>query len=130
MTKPISIARDFGCCITMCNQTMVIKNRFFKCCFGQNLVFNKNNQENSRIFWVLNVSSTKFPIFWLKFAKNLTPKKWKRIKRLPFVSIKNWFKWIPIDSIWLFDVYDLLSLHFVSWYGHKDLPTCQNIGKK
>jgi hypothetical protein len=35
----------------------------------------KKNQEKSRMFWVLNVNSTKFPTFWLKFAKNLTPKK-------------------------------------------------------
>jgi len=40
-----------------------------------------------------------------------------------------WFKWMPIDSIWIFHVYDVLSLHFVSLYGHKDLPTCQNIGR-
>jgi hypothetical protein len=27
-------------------------------------------------------------------------------------------------------VYDFLSEHLVSWNGHMDLPTCQNMGKK
>ncbi len=74
MIKPISVVTHFGCCTTMCNQYLVLK-KMFKCLFRQNLVFNKKNQEKSRMFWVLNVNSTKFPTFWLKFAKNLTPKK-------------------------------------------------------
>jgi hypothetical protein len=79
MIKPISVVTDFGCCTTMCNQYLVLK-KMLKCLFRQNLVFNKKNQEKSRMFWVLNVNSTQFPTFWLKFAKNLTPKKKKRLK--------------------------------------------------
>jgi hypothetical protein len=30
----------------------------------------------------------------------------------------------------LFDVYDLLSKHFVTWNGQVDLPTCQNVNKE
>jgi len=74
MIKPILVVKDFGCCTTMCNQTLVLKNKF-KCCFGQNLVFNLKKSGKFKNFWVLSVSSTKFPTFWLKFAKNLTPKK-------------------------------------------------------
>jgi hypothetical protein len=65
-----------------------------------------------------------------KFCKRINTKKMKKNEKAYICIKQNWFTWIPIDWIWLFDVYDLLSLHFVSWYGHKDLPTCQNIGKK
>ncbi len=34
------------------------------------------------------------------------------------------------DFIPLFDMYNLLSEHLVSWHEHMDLPTCQNIGKE
>jgi hypothetical protein len=40
------------------------------------------------------------------------------------------FKWVSIDPISWFYVYDLLFEDFVFWYGHMDLPTCQNIGKE
>jgi hypothetical protein len=129
MTKPILVTRDFGCCTTMCNQTMVTKKDFLSV-FYDNIWFSiLKNQENWRMFWVLNVNSTKFSIFWLNFAKNLTPKKWKFIKRPPFVSktliqMNNYWFNLIIWCLWPF------IIAFLSWYGHKDLPMCQNIGKK
>jgi hypothetical protein len=48
-----------------------------------------------------------------------------------FIFIKNIVsnKYLLILFI-LFDVYDLLLKHFVSWHGHMDLPRCENIGKE
>jgi hypothetical protein len=50
MTKHILVARDFGCCTTMCNQCATNlwwkKKDFLSVFFGQNLVCNKTNQEN------------------------------------------------------------------------------------
>jgi hypothetical protein len=43
--------------------------------FWAKLFLNKKNWENSRIFLVLDVNSTKFPIFWLNFTNISTPNK-------------------------------------------------------
>jgi hypothetical protein len=37
--------------------------------------FSIKNCEIQEVFGALKVNSTKFPIFWLKFGKQLTPKK-------------------------------------------------------
>jgi hypothetical protein len=50
--------------------------------------------------------------------------------KLSFASKKYCFKWISIDFIPLFDVYDLSLKHFVYCYKHMDLLTCQNIDKE
>jgi len=47
-----------------------------------------------------------------------------------YLHKKYCFKWVSIDFISLFYVYDLVFEDFVFWYGHMDLPTCQNIGKE
>jgi hypothetical protein len=43
---------------------------------------------------------------------------------------KYYLKLTSIDSIPLFDVYDLLLKHFIFKHGHMDPPTCQNISKE
>ncbi len=39
------------------------------------------------------------------------------------VLLQNYIDYVP-----LFDICELSSKHFVSWHGHMDFPTCQNIG--
>jgi len=67
------------------------------------------NWENPIMFLVSSVISTKFPIFWQNFETKKNEKKKMNVHQF----------------IRLFDVYDLLSNHFVYWHGHMDLPTCQ-----
>jgi hypothetical protein len=61
-----------------------------------------------------------------KFTKLLTQNGFKGFH----LHKKYCFEWISIDSISLFYVDDILFEDFVFWYGHMDLPTCQNIGKE
>jgi hypothetical protein len=73
----------------------------------------------------------KFIIFWLNFTKILTLKKWKKKLWNASICIKNYcFKWISIDYVPLFDIYELSYEHFVFWRGDMIFPTCQNIGNK
>jgi hypothetical protein len=69
---------------------------------------------------------------FVTFFQNLNTKKLKNKQWMAsiFVTKKYYFKSIFIDFIPLFDVHELLSKHFVSWYGHMDLLTCQNINKE
>jgi hypothetical protein len=54
---------------------MAMKNPLLKKNWAKFQFFRQKHWENSGIFLVSNVNSTKFPIFGLKFTKILTPKK-------------------------------------------------------
>jgi hypothetical protein len=76
---------------------------------------------------VESVNSTKFPIFWLNFTKVLTPKKWKNRLWKASICIKKYcFKWISIDYVPLFDIYELSSEHFVFRHEHMDFQNIVN----
>lgn len=69
--------------------------------------------------WVLNVTSNKFPTFWLNFIKFSTPILFQKdCGRLPFASKIS----LQMNIYWFYFVmwcvYDLLLKHFVSWHGH------------
>lgn len=89
--------------------------------------------ENLGKFRVSSVNSTKFLItFWLNFTRISTPKK-KETKDKGSFHLHYFIlfiEWISIYFIPLFDVYEFLLENFVSWHGHMDVPTCQNIGKE
>jgi hypothetical protein len=53
--------------------------------FWVNFFLRQESWENLGKFSVLNVNSTKFPIFWINFTNNLIPKKEKKdYERLQF----------------------------------------------
>jgi hypothetical protein len=67
----------------------------------------------------------------VKFHQKFDTKKMKKKLWKASINIKSYgFKWIYIDYVPLFDIYELSSEHFVSWHGHMNFPIGQNIGNK
>jgi hypothetical protein len=79
------------------------------------------------IGWKCNFEQISYIL--VKFHQNFDTKKMKKKIVESFHLHKNYcFKWIYIDYVPLFDIYELSSEHFVYWHGHMNFPTCQKIG--
>jgi hypothetical protein len=97
-----------------------IKIWFLVFSWAQSCYFRYKSWEIWKRLWFLNVTSTKFPIFWLNFIKFSTPILFQKRLWKASICIKDIASNEYLLIIFCYVcVYDLLLEHFVSWHGHR-----------
>ncbi len=105
---------------------MVMENELalLQCIFGQSCFLNKKLGKFKKILG-FRCQFNQISYILAKFHKYFNTKKME-----DFHLQQNILLQMNIDFIPLFDVYDLLSTHFVSSHGHTTLAIHQNISKE